>query len=92
MELIKTLTHYLIKKYDEKFNKNIDNFIEKILTSNYYLTIKDNELKKQVINAIRNNDNKTLQKILDQLLFELFDLDENVINNLLNEYYDVQLN
>ncbi len=92
IELIKTLTHYLIKKYDEKFNKNIDNFIEKILTSNYYLTIKDNELKKQVINAIRNNDNKTLQKILDQLLFELFDLDENVINNLLNEYYDVQLN
>jgi len=92
MELIKTLTHYLIKKYDEKFNKNIDNFIEKILTSYYYTSIKNNELKKQVINAIRNNDNKTLQKILDQLLFELFDLDENVINNLLNEYYDVQLN
>ena len=92
MELIETFTHYLVNNFDEKFNKNIDNFIEKILTSNYYTSIKNNELKEKAIKALRNNDSKTLQKTLDQLLFKLFDLDENVINNLLNEYYDLQIN
>ncbi|NVM37917.1 MAG: Eco57I restriction-modification methylase domain-containing protein [Candidatus Lokiarchaeota archaeon] len=92
LKLIKTVTYYLIRKSEEKFNKNIESSIEKIFKSDYYPSIKYNELKENAIRALRNNDNKTLQKTLDQLLFQLFDLDENLINNLLNEYYDLQIN
>lgn len=92
MELIKTLTHYLIKKYDEKFNKNIENLIEKILTSDYYISTKNEALKEKVLSYLMKNDSKSIQKAIDQLIFQLFDLDEEVINKLLKEYYDLQLN
>lgn len=91
MELIKTLTHYLIKKYDEKFNKNIENLIEKILTSDYYISTKNEALKEKVLSFLMKNDSKSIQKAIDQLIFQLFDLDEDVINKLLKEYYDLQL-
>ena len=91
MELIKTLTHYLIKKYDEKFNKNIENLIEKILTSDYYISTKNEALKEKVLSYLMKNDSKSIQKAIDQLIFQLFDLDEDVINKLLKEYYDLQL-
>ncbi len=92
MELIKTLTHYLIKKYDEKFNKNIENLIEKILTSDYYISTKNEALKEKVLSFLMKNDSKSIQKAIDQLIFQLFDLDEEVINKLLKEYYNLQLN
>ena len=37
------------------------------------------------------NDSKSIQKAIDQLIFQLFDLDEDVINKLLKKYYDLQL-
>lgn len=89
MELIKTLTHYLIKKYDEKFNKNIENLIEKILTSDYYISTKNKALKEKVLSFLMKNDSKSIQKAIDQLIFQLFDLDEDIINKLLKEYYDL---
>lgn len=91
MELIKTLTHYLIKKYDEKFNKNIENLIEKILTSDYYISTKNEVLKEKFMCFLMKNDSKSIQKAIDQLIFQLFDLDEDVINKLLKKYYDLQL-
>ncbi len=89
LELIKTLTHYLVKKFDEKFNKNIESSIEKLFTSDYYFSIKYGGLKEKIIKALRENDSNGIQSSIDNLLFQLFDLDEDLINNLLKEYYDL---
>ncbi len=84
IELIKTLTSSLVKKFD----KNIENNIRKIVKSDYYSSIKYKELKEMVISAIRENDINGIQSSIDKLLFQLFDLDEYLINNLLKKYYD----
>jgi len=89
IELIKTLTNYLVDKSGEKFNKNIESSIEKLFTSDYYSSIKYNALKEKVIRALRENDSKGIQTTINNLLFQLFDLDEDLINNLLKEYYDL---
>jgi len=89
IELIKTLSHYLLNKSGEKFNKNIESSIEKLFKSDYYSSIKCNALKENVIRALRENDSNGIQTTINNLLFQLFDLDEDLINNLLKEYYDL---
>ncbi len=41
-----------------------------------------------IINAIKSNDKKYIQRVIDYLIFQLFDLNENLINDLLREYYN----
>ena len=89
IELIKTLSHYLVNESRENFNKNIESSIEKLFTSDYSSSIKYCELKEKVISALRENDSKGIQTSIDNLFFQLFDLDEDLINNLLKEYYDL---
>jgi len=92
IEIIKTLSTYLIKNSGENFYKNMKNFIDKILTSDYYNSAKYSGLKEKIIRALKNYDRNCIQTAIDQLFFQLFSLDENIINNLLKEYYDLQLN
>ncbi len=89
IELIKTLSHYLVNKSSKNISKNNESSIEKLFTSDYYSSIKYCELKEKVIRALRENDSKSIQTSIDNLLFQLFDLDEDLINNLLKEYYDL---
>ena len=89
IKLIKTLSHYLVNESRENFNKNIESSIEKLFTSDYSSSIKYCELKEKVISALRENDSKGIQTSIDNLFFQLFDLNEDLINNLLKEYYDL---
>ncbi|MFW9987452.1 MAG: TaqI-like C-terminal specificity domain-containing protein, partial [Candidatus Odinarchaeota archaeon] len=88
IELIKTLTSSLVKKSEKISHKNIENNIRKIIKSDYYSFIKYKELKEMVISALRENDINGIQSSIDKLLFQLFDLDEYLINNLLKKYYN----
>jgi len=88
IELIKTLSLYFMKEYCENFNQNIEDFIEKILSLKYHSSSWLNEIIKEIIRVLRINDRHNIKLVLDRLFFQLFNLDERLINNLLKEYYN----
>lgn len=92
IELIKILSTYLINISGDNLNKNMKSFIDKILTLDYYNSTKNTGLKEKVLRALKNHDRNLIQTAIDQLFFQLFSLDENVIEKLLKEYYNLQLN
>lgn len=89
IDMIKTLSIYLIKESCKNFHKNIENSIEKILSFDQPSSSFPNELKEEIIRVLRNNDRESIKVALDQLLFQLLDLDDNVITNLLRKYYNL---
>ena len=89
IELIKTLAYYLVNISGENFNNNIKCSIEKLFSSGYSSSIKNSELKERLIRAIRENDRNSIKTTIDNLFFQLFDLDKNLINILLKEYYNL---
>ncbi len=89
IELIKTFSYYLIAITYGKSNKNIENCIEKIQTSNYFTYTKNIKLKENVIRLLKKHDRDNIKAILDQLFFQLFNLDGKMINKLLKEYYNL---
>ncbi|MFX1302581.1 MAG: Eco57I restriction-modification methylase domain-containing protein [Promethearchaeota archaeon] len=92
IELIKILSNYLINNSGDNFNKDLISFTDKTLTSDYFNSTKNIELKENIIRALKKYDRNHIQSTIDQLLFQLFNLDENLINNLLKDYYNLQVN
>jgi len=88
IELIKTFSYYLIRNSHDKSHKNIENLIEKIQTSNYFTYTQNIKLKEKMIRSLKKHDRDNIKGILDQLFFQLFNLDGEMINKLLKEYYD----
>jgi hypothetical protein len=80
IELIRMLTLHIIDDSDIKLRKNIENYIDKITP--------DNCFKAKIIEASRFHDRHYLKKAIDKLFFQLFELDEKLVANLLNEYYN----
>ena len=87
-DLIKMLSFYLINDSDKNFYNNIDNFIDKILSSYYYSTTNYTELKEELIKALKYHDRHKIKIAIDQLFFQLFNLDGKILNNLLKRYYN----
>jgi len=92
IKLIKTFSTYLIKNYGKNFTENTKNLIDKMLSSDYYKSNRKPWLKETILRALKNHDRNLIQNAIDQLFFQLFNLDENLVNKLLNEYYNLQLN
>ena len=82
------LSFYLINDSDKNFYNNIDNFIDKILSSYYYSTTNYTELKEELIKALKYHDRHKIKIAIDQLFFQLFNLDGKILNNLLKRYYN----
>jgi adenine-specific DNA-methyltransferase len=80
IELIRMLTLHLIDDSDIQLPKDMENYIDKITP--------DNCFKAKIIEASRSHDRHYLKKAIDKLFFQLFDLDEKLVANLLNEYYN----
>jgi adenine-specific DNA-methyltransferase len=87
LELIKTLTNTLVKNNGEKSIKSKDIAVKKILKSNFFKYHKNSKLREKVINVLSNKEKLDIRMIIDQLLFQLFDLNETEINKLLKNYY-----
>ncbi len=88
IDLVKTLTSFLINITNKKLPKIIGNDIHKELIHDICSPLKNGQLKIKVMKALET----TIKKIIDKLFFELFDLDECEINELLKEYYIMPLN
>ncbi|MFX1391160.1 MAG: Eco57I restriction-modification methylase domain-containing protein [Promethearchaeota archaeon] len=87
-ELVKILTQVLIKNFENNYLNDVIISLEKQFNSEYLSSFNNINFRKNLINAIRNHDKKYIEKTLDRLIFKLFDLDQNIINNLLSAYYN----
>jgi hypothetical protein len=87
-ELVNILTAYLIKKKTKDLIFKINDFLRKTLASKNLVNHKKICNREMIINAIKSNDKKYIQRVIDYLIFQLFDLNENLINDLLSEYYN----
>ncbi len=87
MEFIKFLTSYLIKINSSNDRIDKKDLIKKLLSLNYFSYMRDDQLKLKLCEAIKVEDQNFIQITLNKLFFQLFDLDENVINYLLTKYY-----
>ncbi len=88
IELIKIFSYYLIGNSHDKSHKNIEILIEKMQTSNYFTYTKNINLKEKIIRSLKKHDRDNIKAVLDQLFFQLFNLDGEMINKLLKEYYN----
>lgn len=89
IELIKILSRYLIEESDKYIKKNKEDYIENRITANLPTSTKYNEWKEEIIRSLRNQDRQHIKKAIDQLFFQLFNLDEKMVTNLLKEYYNL---
>ncbi len=92
VDLIKTLAYLLVSNNNNNLTKNIQNSCYHKVSTIYYSPMINNTLKLKNKRVLGNDDKKILQNTIDKLFFELFDLDEIELNNLLNEYYFLPLN
>ncbi len=79
----------LLSNYVMFINNNSlsTSYIEKILSISYFSTHQGERLKKDIADAFLSNDKNHFIKIIDILFFQLFKLDERIIDSLQQRYY-----
>ncbi|MFX1376392.1 MAG: Eco57I restriction-modification methylase domain-containing protein [Promethearchaeota archaeon] len=87
INLIENLTLFLVNGLNSNLDKKIDSKFDKLLNFINLNLCKSTQFKHYLNRALNNNDKTTIQKIIDKLFFQLFNIDENEMNNLLTEYY-----
>ncbi|MFW9784321.1 MAG: Eco57I restriction-modification methylase domain-containing protein [Candidatus Heimdallarchaeota archaeon] len=90
--LIKELTSYLINNTLSDHTNNIGRALQNLTSRDYINISDDTKFKLKIVEAIEQSNEEFIKNSIDTLFFELFQLNENEINNLLNEYYDLSLN
>lgn len=92
INLIKELTTYLIKNTNSEFINNLERALYKLPKEDYINISNDNGFKLNILETIEQNNENDIKKTIDTLFFELFQLSEKEIRNLLIQYYDLSLN
>ena len=87
IELIKILTSYLIKSQISNQYNYLERIVQKLLRLKYKFLLENNQFQSRLITAVKNRNKYIVQVILDNLIFQLFDLDEIRIDYLLKKYY-----
>ncbi len=92
VDMIKSLAYLLVSNNDNNLTKNILNSWYHKLSSNHYHSVINPILKLKNRRVPENDDEKIMQNAIDKLFFELFDLDEIELHNLLTQHYYLPLN
>ena len=92
VDMIKSLAYLLVSNNDNNLTKNILNSWYHKLSSNHYPSVINPILKLKNRRVPENDDKKIIQNAIDKLFFELFDLDEIELHNLLTQHYYLPLN
>lgn len=87
VKLIKILTSYLIKNQISNQNHSVERTYQKLDTLKIFYSLGNSQFRSRLIHAIENYNKDFIQTTLDKLIFQLFDLDENNIDYLLEKYY-----
>jgi adenine-specific DNA-methyltransferase len=83
--LILFLASWLVDYSNNKINQN--EFLNTISNMSYFSYFNQNELLPTILTALERKNNSMIQRLIDKLFFQLFDLNEDKIDNLLNKYY-----
>jgi len=87
IELIQLLTKWLVYSANP-LNTHTDYKFSSQLDSMHYFSTAENLLRKEkIIQALNNKDGEYIQESIDNLFYQLFDLDGNRIDYLMREYY-----
>ena len=92
VDMIKSLAYLLVSNNDNNLTKNILNSWYHKLSSNHYPSVINPILKLKNRRVPENDDEKIIQNAIDKLFFELFDLDEIELHNLITQDYYLPLN
>ncbi|MHA2392276.1 MAG: Eco57I restriction-modification methylase domain-containing protein [Promethearchaeota archaeon] len=91
-KLIEELTSYLIKNTKNDLTHKINGLLDKLPLGGYINIPNIIKFKLKIAEGLKHDNENTIKNTIDTLFFELFQLDENKINDLLNKYYDLSLN
>ena len=83
--LIIFLASWLVDYSNNKINQN--EFLTTISSMSYFSYFNQNDLLSTILTALERNNNNMIQRIIDKLFFQLFALNEDNIDFLLNKYY-----
>jgi hypothetical protein len=68
---------------------NIYKYISQLESFHYLHTPENIPNKEMITKAMKEKDDDYIQEIINNLFYQLFDLDGNRIDYLIKEYYDV---
>lgn len=87
ISLIKLLAMWMIQFTNIKNPHNLKEIKEKILKLKLFSNDKNRKLLNEIFKSIEQNNQQSVQEIIDKLLFELFGLEEKEIDLLIEKYY-----
>ena len=85
LSLILFLASWLVDYSNNKINQN--EFLNTLSNMSYFSYSNQNDLLSTILTALERKNNSMIQRLIDELFFQLFDLNEDKIDNLLNKYY-----
>ena len=88
LSLIKFLISWLIELHRSSEKHNLNNLTLKLNHLRFFSIFKRIDLIADIKVALEHNNKDFIQKIIDELFFQLFELNEEEIDYLLNEYYN----
>ena len=89
VELIQFLTKWFVYSADPDLQSDIHKFSSQLESNHYFSTTENLTFKEMVIKAMNANDEDYIQEYINNLFYQLFDLDGNRIDYLIKEYYNV---
>lgn len=87
IELIELLTQKRVYIANPINNNDTFGFEDEIQSNSYLNDPEQKKFKEMIINVINDKNEEVIQAIIDDLFFQLFDLDRKRIDYLMREYY-----
>lgn len=92
INLIGELAFFLMGKFSSISIIKIDELFNELLKLSQEISVNYNQIKDNVLKNLNINNKQSIQKIINFLFIQLFDLDVKNFSRLLKDYYDIPLN
>ena len=89
IEIIQILTKWLVYSANPVMQSNIYKYNSQLESFHYLHTAENIPCKEMITKAMKEKDDDYIQEIINNLFYQLFDLDGNRIDYLIKEYYNV---
>jgi len=87
IELIQLMTKFRVSLINPIITYDVNDFIYELKSISHLINLETNSSKEMIINAINDKREEDIQMIIDNLFYQLFDLDGKRIDYLMREYY-----
>ena len=87
IELIQLLTKWLVNSANPISDYDVPDFKDELESTSHLNNLEKKSFKEMIIKAINDKREEDIQAIVDNLFYQLFDLDGKRIDYLMSEYY-----